>query len=185
MTSMSPLGRTSAPRMKPPVTAAAHPSIGRWAGGSESPNSTAETSQRTAPMGFRRRAVEPPKTIARPTIAAASKSPAAAARHALGSFRLRRIGLRVTVYLPDDALRATSHGKAAACGLVYSSAHGPHWLCPRSSTDRASGFGPEGWGFESLRGYQENLRRHAKNYPQVALPAVTIWYLTAILTAVC
>ena len=25
---------------------------------------------------------------------------------------------------------------------------------PRSSTDRASGFEPEGWGFDSLRGYQ-------------------------------
>jgi hypothetical protein len=105
-------------------------------------------------MGFRRRAVGPPRTIARPTIAADSKSPAAADRHALGSLRLRRSGPRVIVYLPHGALRATSHGKGAACGLVYFNAHGPRWLCPRSSTDRASGFGPEGWGFESLRGYQ-------------------------------
>src|SRR5215207_9051492 len=80
--------------------------------------------------------------------------------------------------------RAVATVKSGASGLVYFSAHGPHSPCPRSSTDRASGFGPEGWGFESLRGYQENPRNGADSVRLLlGIPSPSL-SLTAVLTAV-
>src|SRR6478735_9421256 len=37
---------------------------------------------------------------------------------------------------------------------TYQTVLRPSTFCPRSSMDRASGFEPEGWGFDPLRGYR-------------------------------
>src|SRR5918995_5684689 len=80
--------------------------------------------------------------------------------------------------------RAMASVKNGAIGLVYFSAHGPHTPCPRSSMDRASGFGPEGWGFESLRGYHQNLQNDAENRTRDEESPLAFHRLTTVLTTI-
>src|SRR5215213_2414429 len=185
MTSMRPPGRTSAPRMKPLAMAAAHPNMFRWTAGNETARSTPDTNQSTAPIGFSNRAVVPPTTMARPTIAADSTSPAAAVRHAVGSFRLRRSGFRVMGSSPRRRYDLRWLGAKAAQPGWYTSARTGHPRpCPRSSTDRASGFGPEGWGFESLRGYHRYSCSDAEIETRGVIAPLASRHLTTILTTV-
>ena len=60
----------------------------------------------------------------------------------------------------DGANPAACLCKPPQAAAGQSAVHYPGFVCARSSTDRASDYGSEGWGFESLRARHRDVARH-------------------------